>query len=136
MLLFFNYYVRRLLRRDFCEKNYKNDLFNFTCYDDHSVTVSEDLGVYFEYNLPNNKILMPIIYGDISFLIVSACRVRDYDDATSEISIGIRYIHLKKVLSFSASYSMTSVGVSVNEKYKPVYYDSSYSWDYVTDYYA
>lgn len=105
-------------------------------YDDHSVTVSEDLGVYFEYNLPNNKVLMPIIYGDISFLIVSACRVRDYDDATSEISIGIRYIHLKKVLSFAASYSMTSVGVSVNEKYKPVYYDSSYSWDYVTDYYA
>ncbi len=105
-------------------------------YDDHAVTISEYLGAYFEYNLPNNKFLRPIIYGDISFLMVGVCRVDDYDDDTQEISVGMRYIHLKRGLSFAASYSITSAGLSVSEKNWPVYYDSSYSWDYVTDYYA
>ncbi len=104
-------------------------------YDDHSVTVSEQQGAFFEYNLPNNKILSPIIYGDISFLMVSVCRVHDYDDATQEISIGMRYIHLRLAVSFAASYSMTSAGLSVSWIHQPVNYDSSYSWDYASDYY-
>lgn len=105
-------------------------------YDDHSVTVSEYQGVFFEYNLPNNKILMPIIYGDFLFFIAGVCEVDDYDDPTQNISVGTRYIHLKKVLTFSASYSMTSIGLSVSEKFNPVNYDTSYKWNYAMDYYA
>lgn len=105
-------------------------------YDDHSVTVSEYQGVFFEYNLPNNKILRPIIYGDISFLMVSVCRVKNYNYPTQEVSIGMRYIHLRSAVSFAASYSMTGVGLSVSRIHSPFNYDSSYAWDYAADYYA
>lgn len=104
-------------------------------YDSDAVVLSEK-GVFFEHNLPNNKILMPIIYGDFSFLIFAVGIVHDYDDPTQSLSVDLKYTFLTNPLSISPSFSWGPFGVSVNPIHISEEYGTIHTWDYNDDYYA
>lgn len=105
-------------------------------YDETKASISEKDGVYFKYDLPNDPPLAPIICTDFNFLIMGICQVKDYDDPTQSLSMGVRYIHMRNVLSVSVSPLWKSAGISVSGYHMPVYYDASHKWDYKDDFYA
>lgn len=113
-------------------------------YDATDANVSSAKGVYFKFNLPNNTI--PIVAGDsttfsnFGFLISAIGRVHDYDDPTQQLSVDLRYAHLRAALNFTAglSWSSTAPKVSFTSAFsvQKVYYDHHYSWNYYNDFYA
>lgn len=98
--------------------------------------VSSEKGVFFEHDLPNNKVLMPIIYGDFSFLVFAVGNVHNYNNADQNISIDFKYTFLTNPLSISPSFSWGPVGVSVSFMHGPEEYVTHHTWDYHNDYYA
>ncbi len=106
-----------------------------TKYDKDAV-VSGEKGVFFTYDLPNNKILMPVVYGDFSFLIFAVGMVHDYDDYTQGLTIDLKYTFLNNPLSVSPSFSWGPIGVSVSKIHGPEDYIHHHQWDYFKDYNA
>lgn len=103
---------------------------------DTDAVVSGEQGVFFTYDLPNNKVLIPVVYGDFSFLVFVVGEVRDYDDSTQKLSVDLKYTFLTNPLSISPSFSWGPFGVSVSKIHGPEDYIHHHQWDYFKDYNA
>ena len=98
--------------------------------------VSSEKGVFFEHDLPNNKVIMPVIYGDFSFLLFAVGEVHNYNNIYQNISVDLKYTFLTNPLSISPSFSWGPIGVSVSFMHGPEEYVTHHTWDYQEDYYA
>lgn len=115
----------------------------YETFDENDASVSPIRGVFFEYDLPNDRISLKNYtkFTDIGFLITAVGKIDQFSttDKFKNVSIELLYKHTKITLSPSISFSWNGEAVSATIGVTPSStdvrdYNLPHTWDFKIDY--